>query len=717
MDLTSPFQGFSRAWSDLHWAMRLVSELPADVIEPSQPLEGVIAQRIGGERQLVWAPVDVSTLEPEPAETFGAFVICFSGDPKTAARVDAWIATQDAPVLHLKCTSEEEAKSLISFGLSDVLDYCRTAFSHHQSLFSKAHRAMAETALENWPEPELLPCKHPRLGHNIFLPNQMTLRRAAREAGAQERWIGKSEAEYTIHTIDSVRAVLDLRDEIGAYDFHRLLLPTPALILSEPALFRHSYKAVRADGPFKDKTARTTLRMLQTQRGLYNETTSEYLEAFQSSGASQAIMTERSGEVATFTHGVGLRAASTCASVMRLSPGVNHVFSRLESYGRHVRSHKFDSRMKATRLFSGIQKAMGDAIGSARLDFVKEHGGPLKIVSDCPLEWLDIDGLPLSLARNCSRINATPGNVMMVQLAKTQAVNVRPSALERPLVVSAFKDDDPLRNIMKVSLEGFRTNDGSIIPHEFQRVSSVDEFIDVLNAYDGSILIFDGHGAANTVNPIGGLMIGSERVDIWQLRNKVRIPPIVILSACDTQSLDARSHATVANGFLALGATTVLGTLLPIGGREGALFAARLLYRLHAFIPAALASGWRVLNWTEIISGMLRMTLISELLDDLVAPLPSKIREERRFHDLQVQANLWINSGEQDWYPRFVEALAEEIHLNAAQIRLRASRVIARSQTVRYVQLGNPEMIRIGDQSIAAELGVPSEPAASTLKQ
>lgn len=707
MDLTSPFQGFSRALSDLHWAMRLICELPADVLEPSHPLDGVIAQRMGGERQLVWVPVDISALEPESSDIFGAFIVCFTGDKKTAARTQNWIDKQAGPILHVKCTSEADAKRLASFGSGDIREYCRAAFEHHKAAFSEPQRDAVAAALEAWTEPALIPTDHPRLGHNIFLANQMTLRRAGQDAWPEEAWTGDSEANYSARIAESVTAALQLRDEVGLQNFHRMLLPTPGLILSEPALYRHSYKPVRAEGPFKDKLARKTLRMLQTQRGLFNGTTPEFLDGFQNSGAAQALMQERASELLTFTLGVGIRAASTSAAVMRLSPGVNHVFPRLDSYARHIRSPKMEARLKSKRLFVGIQEAMARALGDERLDVLRSHQGPIKLVSDCPLEWLDVGGLPLALARNCSRINATPGNVSMIQLAKTQAVNVPPSAFDRPLVVCSFAENDPLRNIMRDSLQAFRASDGSVINHEFQRVGSVDEFVDVLNAYDGAVLIFDGHGAANTIDPIGGIMIGTEKVDVWQLRYKVRVPPIVILSACDTQSLDARSHATVANGFLALGATTVLGTLLPVGGQAGALFAARLVYRLKEFLPAALSSGWRVLNWTEVISGMLRMTLISELLDALVGPHQSDLRREQRFYNLQVQSSQWINSGEDDWYDLFLKALAEELGLEAETLRQRALNVIARSEAIRYIQLGNPEMIRIADHHIEEALDLP----------
>lgn len=708
-DKTSPFQGFSHDLPDLHWAMHLVAELPSDVLEPAQPLDAILAQRIGGERQLVWVPIDVSALEQARATEFGAFNVCFSGDEAAAERVEAWIVRQDIPVFHLRLTSNEDAERLNAFTILDLRDYCRQAFEAQTPRFSDAQRQAITSALGEWSVPEWTPTDHPPLGHNIFLPNQMVLRRALKDAKAEKWWMGTSEEQYTEGIVASVRSVMAVREEIGCWNFHRMLLPTPALILAEPALYRHSYKSARPEGPFKDPIVKQTLRLLQTQKTLCNETDAAYVLGLEESPAARSLFTERGRELTTFTLAAGLRAASTSAAVMRLSPGVNHVFSKLDNYARHIRSNRLEARRKSRRLFENIQRSMADALGPKRMDMLREEQGPVKLVSDCPLEWLNIDGLPLSLARDCSRINATPGNVMITQLAQTQAVNVLPSAFERPLVVSSFDENDPLRNIMRGSLQAMRAGDGSAIDHEFRRVNTVDEFVDALNAYQGSVMIFDGHGAANTDDPVGGIIIGGEKVDVWQLRSRVRIPPIVILSACDTQSADARSHATVGNGFLALGAKTVVATLLPVGGQAAALFAARFLLRLKDYLPAALRSGWRVLNWTEVVSGMLRMTLISEVLDEIVGTPLTKARNQQEVHDLQVRANLWINSREIDWYDQILSDLAELVGRDEAAIRHRAAGVIARSEAVRYIQLGNPEMIRITDHNMERALGTLAE--------
>lgn len=705
-DRMSPLQGFSHALPNLHWAMGLLSRLPADVFEPSQPSDVVISQRIGGERQLVWMPIDISSLEHMSVFELGVFTVCFSGDESTAKRVEAWIAGREIPIYHLRLTNEKDFDYLKTFTIFDLRDYCREAFDAQKMRFSSELRIGITNALEAWQEPVLLPTDHPHLGHNIFLPNQMVLGRAFRDVKVQEPWIGRHEKDYSEGIVQSVRSVMALRDEVGYWNFHRMSLPTPALILAEPALYRYSYKGMRMKSSFNDPIVKKTLRFFQTQKGLCNRLDETYLRGLKRSPEAWSIVLGRRGELMTFTLAVGLRAASTSAAVMRLSPGVNHVFSKLANYARHVRSDKSKARLKSRRLFKSIQQSMADAIGPQRMELLREEKGPMKIVSDCPLEWLEVDGLPLSLARDCSRITATPGNVMVFQLLQTRAMDVSPKAFERPLVVSSFAKDDPLRDIMHTSLQALRASDIPMVDYDFRRVSTVDEFIDTLNAYEGAILVFDGHGVAD--DPIGSIIIGGEEVDIWQLGSKVKVPPIVILSACDTQAVDARSHATVGNGFLKLGAKTVVATLLPVEGRKSALFTARLLLRLKDFLPAALKSGWRALNWTEVVSGMLRITLVTEILHEIVGMPATELWNREDVRELHARSNSRINSGRLDWYDLFLSDLAKFLNQNESAIRCRASRIIARSEAIRYIQLGNPEMIRIVDHHVTKELESPA---------
>lgn len=270
-----------------------------------------------------------------------------------------------------------------------------------------------------------------------------------------------------------------------------------------------------------------------------------------------------------------------------------------------------------------------------------------------------------------------------------------PKQLHQILVVSCFRDNDPLRNILVGSLEAIRNQWEGKAEIIHKTAKNAAEFIEALNEFDGNIFIFDGHGAGNADTPVGKIMIADEAIDVWSLRGSFRTPPIVILSACDTHGIDASSQATIGNAFLGIGARTVLATLLPVDGPSSAGFIARLVYRIAEFIPAVLSAKIRVLNWTEIISGLLRMLLTSEILNALVGPPAPQGTPRAR---LQAIADIEINSREfDDWYERLLDAIAEYRDEDFETVRSKARNVLARSEAIRYVQLGNPETILIDD--------------------
>jgi hypothetical protein len=207
---------------------------------------------------------------------------------------------------------------------------------------------------------------------------------------------------------------------------------------------------------------------------------------------------------------------------------------------------------------------------------------------------------------------------MMGELVGRQPVMLDLAELRKVRVVSAFADRDPLKNLMARTLDLSAPDLAGRVKVSFVRVRTRAGLVDALNTSDAPILVFDGHGIAGDEDGIGGIEINGERLDVWQLRGEARIPPIVILSACDTHRIDAPTHATVGNGFLAAGAVTVLATLLPIGGIEGAQFIYRLLLRLSHYLPAVLGQQERVYDWCAVIAGLLRMVLGTDIVGGIV---------------------------------------------------------------------------------------------------
>jgi hypothetical protein len=284
---------------------------------------------------------------------------------------------------------------------------------------------------------------------------------------------------------------------------------------------------------------------------------------------------------------------------------------------------------------------------------------------------------------------------MMGELLPVQPMSIPPDALRKVLIVSSFEENDPLKNVLTDALDAVRSSWETVIDLTQVRVSTIEQFVSALNEFDGEILIFDGHGAANADTPISTIVISRQQLDVWSLRGEIRCPPIVILSACDTQGIDATSHATVGNGFIALGARTVLGTFLPVDGPRSAIFVARLMHRVAEFIPAAIKAYERSVTWTEVVSGMLRMSLATEIIM-ATAGFPGSAA----YNELQSEANIEINGHDSNWFANLVERIAKLRDLDIAAARLLVQKAIARSDAIRYTQLGNPETILLSDDSV-----------------
>ncbi|NLR97089.1 CHAT domain-containing protein [Rhizobium sp. P38BS-XIX] len=688
----SPFQGFGQSWVHLHWAMRGLPMMPADIEERTRNPADIAVQRIAGGRQLVWYPLDISALETLSEDQLPICCVVFSGagDEQVAERIEAWRAKTGFSAFHI---SQYKGLGIFAedFRLELLRDYCLRKLRGAARNLSREQTQIVARADVSWEWPQTILEDYEVKGHNVTIPNHMAMARVGYTLKPSVPFASAVEKDYTDAILESASAILKFRRAVGFHDVFALSAATSGAILFEPAFFRGLYDRVHASGP-AGRAVRRALRYFQKQRGLSPTHGKDDREFFETSKEAALISRIRSDELRTQTFAVGLLAAQTTTPVVRLTPAVNHVYAALSEYARNVRAESPTARRKAPRLFAEVQRQLTAAVGQDRIGFIRSTSGPLKIVSDAPLEWLPIDDLPLSFRRDCSRIPVTPGNVMMGQLLFLEPMFVTHSELRQVLVVSSFAPDDPLRNMLSNSI-GLIRDAWPNLELVHVRVSSVEELEAALNAFEGAILIFDGHGSSNDKKPVGKLEIGDQSLDVWSLRGKVKCPPIVILSACDTHGIDASSHATVANGFIALGARTVLATFLPVDGRRSAILIARLMHRLAEFAPVAVKAYQRAITWTEIVSGMLRMSLATEIIIELAGEPGTDIYDE-----LQGKANTEINGLDPSWFDKLIERLAVVRELDVSATRQLVLAAIAKSDTIRYSQLGNPETIVLSDE-------------------
>lgn len=228
------FQGFGRGWQPLQWALAHLPELPSNVLEPTWPLEKLISQRMGGANHQTWSPLMISALEQLMLDELGFCVVVMTGTASSALRVSEWIKKQPRPVLHVTSVQASGAISTAQFDFEALHAHCRQVYDRHSNEISPDRAASAQAALQGWHEREPIRIKLDELGHNCVTPNHLVLRRAGRSLGEQHpHWMSLQESEYTRVIVESARAVLEVRDSIPKAEWRRLIVGSPAIILTE----------------------------------------------------------------------------------------------------------------------------------------------------------------------------------------------------------------------------------------------------------------------------------------------------------------------------------------------------------------------------------------------------------------------------------------------------------------------------------------------------
>ena len=289
-----------------------------------------------------------------------------------------------------------------------------------------------------------------------------------------------------------------------------------------------------------------------------------------------------------------------------------------------------------------------------------------------------------------SRIPVTPGNAFIDFLATRAPIIAKPEDFRDILIVSGLDASDVIAKQFEVAFEMFGKNWRDKLSLTWVRVRSRKELVDAINGFNGMMMVFDGHGS-HKPDDNAVLWLGDEPVDIWSLRGEIaRIPPIVILSACDTHAAD-RNHATVANGFLALGARSVLGSVFPLQAMDAATFTARLLYRVADYVPAAVDMFGRAMSWLEVVSGMLRRQAATDILRQLAA-LGVEWDDATMPWIMEMHAHMDL--GLDDPFEHFLEALRERGFADD-DIKREVHNALAASSTISYLHMGRPETILI----------------------
>ncbi len=711
----TPFQGFAPGLINFVPLMEFIPTLPADILDPVLAPGDRLARRRSGSGAWQWTPVNLSTLiakrKPTPEQPF---MVVFSADRKAAKAVSTWRNGLRIRPIHLSFFRGGNAIHPADFNQEKLrlhlIALARKAAELNKSLDIGQHLK----ALDTWRNEERRPSSITFHSHNVTKPNEMVLIGAGETPPQDEAGHLQSSPadDYVRGITESAKAVVALWSQTEDRPIYHITPPRPDLILLAPSMVRGVTK--RMERVVDNPVTKSALRKLDSQRG-YTMSVAVADENGEPSKADMdaigPVLSLRGAEMKLTTTAVGLRAAGTVAATIRLPPAVNRTGGVVSQLARFLRTHENPPPVKSARVFKAVQDALRDAIPPEHLDLIARSQSGIKIIADSPVEWLPIAGLPLGIRYDVSRINTTPGNLFLQQIRPPQPLFIPPDAFRDYLVLSIFDDGDQIAPHLRLGAMTTMDGDKQPIIGKFASPKTVEQFVAAIESFRGPLLIVDSHAEHPDGDVPGGIIINGKSFDVWGLAGKVQMPPIIVLSACDTHPFD-RSHATVANGFLACGAIAVVATALPIRAPLAARFIMRLINRAVHYGDIMNGMGQAV-PWTNIVGGVLRMEIVSDIVRRF---LEKGFYDEAKADELRLQGNLDLNPIKFDWFERLTERTSAACQIAREAWDMELADIIAASDAIRYLHIGNPEAIMVADHrttenALAAADALPEIPA------
>jgi len=566
-----------------------------------------------------------------------------------------------------------------------------------------ARALLATTDLSKSPADLIRPLSLTRRRHNVTLPSELALEAVGFEFADHApfpqlapRWSRDEPQPHIAAMAEMARAIADERDAV----LRRAKVPFPPaldLVVGVPSMRADMHAGTRvwqrrlAPGT-DDARARQLARVLRIV-GRQEHTThvlnSKELDEL-TSLPGQVVTDLRRRELDLLTAATAAKAAEQFCPAIRLPPAANKIRPLWSDMAKCARGNSPHRHFKLNRLAKRVAGDFAEAIDPTLQEVIGRATAHVKLVGDLPLELAPCVrlGMPLLLTTGVSRIPTLPGDLALQQLASGSEEIVEARDIRGILVLRSFADDDPLKGLVAWALReylGARAKEVSIVD-----VASIPEAEQALQGFRGGTVVFDMHGGVKS--GVGTLRVGAEDWDLASSVVRIRLPPLVVFSACDTAPMDGTA-ATVVSAALNAGAKAVMGTLLPVDGRESAVFVGRLALRLFDFIPAAHRSFNRALRWTEVFSGMLRMSYTTDVLRRALA---GRVTREQYMDDNFALNNAINVADPRDaWWETLVSRLAHRLSKSEAETADLIREEWYFTETCKYAMFGCPEHLLV----------------------
>jgi hypothetical protein len=262
--------------------------------------------------------------------------------------------------------------------------------------------------------------------------------------------------------------------------------------------------------------------------------------------------------------------ASRSGSVpLQLRPLPGKLYNKIRDLNQAL---EVNSR-KSSTLFRDVERELSSLLPSAVRDLLGRGDSTVIFFSDLPFEWALIDEWPLCMTRPVSRIplGINRWDVLSAILEYPVVINTREP--ERVLVLDLIAKHDPIRHY---SDSFAAVSDALAQKYTYAKPADAAEFRKIIEQIKPDIVVLDTHGKYDRKKDEIWIDLPNEKASVDLLLPNVRVPPVWILSACDT-SVTGAMRGCFVRQLLAKGAVCVIASLARVDAFTGSVFVGRLL--------------------------------------------------------------------------------------------------------------------------------------------
>jgi hypothetical protein len=237
--------------------------------------------------------------------------------------------------------------------------------------------------------------------------------------------------------------------------------------------------------------------------------------------------------------------------------------------------------------------------------YISQRDGQILIVSDLPIEWMSINGVPLSFLCDVCRLQDSniQGVINTYSAFSKISFQLGSKSVKRSLVIfSGSETDRAFFNESYRMVKAYQQQDGFSIAF----ASNGAEIKTLLEHNRPEILIFDCHCLVDAETLACYLQIGDDRISPESIVQYSIVAPIIYLACCNSNP-NYDSVNKLHDAFFQNGALSVTGTFLPIDMMKGTFMYLRMLRLLNSENERRVSG-----NWLHFVSFAIRTSLIWE---------------------------------------------------------------------------------------------------------